>query len=198
VSDIGKKTGHGTGENPWRKLVVEMGPLLVFFLVNGRFGIFAATGAFMAAMAAAIAFTWFTTRKVPPMLWVSGILVGLFGGLTIWFQNDLFIKLKPTILNTLFAAILLIGLAFNRPFLKMLMAPAMPPIRDEGWRRMTINWALFFLLLAILNEIVWRNFSTDAWVNFKVFGILPLTVLFSLTQIPVIMRYQVDSDSKGP
>ncbi|MFZ5610197.1 MAG: septation protein A [Pseudomonadota bacterium] len=183
--------------NPWLKLAVEFGPLLVFFLANWKAGIFAATAAFMAAMAVAIAYTFATTRKVPPILWVNGAVVGVFGGLTLALEDALFIKLKPTIVNLLFAGALGVGLVFDRPFLKMLFGPAFPPLTDAGWRRLTINWALFFCVLAGLNEVVWRNFSTDFWVGFKVWGIMPLTLVFALSQVPVMLKHQAGDPQGG-
>lgn len=179
--------------NPLLKLVLEAGPLLVFFLVNGRAGIFWATGAFMVAISLSIAGTLLLERRVPILPLVTGIFVLVFGALTLILQNDLFIKVKPTIVNCLFAAILLGGLLFGKAFLKSLLHAAFP-MEDEGWRLLTFRWALFFLLLAGLNEFVWRNYSTDAWVNFKVFGIMPLTLLFSLSQLPVMQRYRLDKD----
>ena len=182
---------------PWRKLVIEMGPLVLFFLVNWKMGIFYATGAFMAAVATSMLYSWVTARHIPPMLWVTGVMVMAFGGLTIYLHNDLFIKLKPTIVNLIFASVLFFGLKTGRPFLKMLFAAAFPPISETGWRRLTINWASFFLFLAILNETVWRTSTTDFWVAFKVWGVMPITFLFSLSQVPVMMKHLVEKDERA-
>ncbi|RME66531.1 MAG: septation protein A [Alphaproteobacteria bacterium] len=181
----------------WRKLLIEMGPLLLFFLVNWKAGIFYATGAFMAAVATAMLYSWVTVRHIPPMLWVTGVVVMAFGGLTIVLQDELFIKLKPTVVNLIFASVLFFGLKTDRPILKMLFEAAFPPISDAGWRRLTVNWALFFLFLAALNETVWRTMPTDFWVAFKVWGVMPLTFLFSLTQVPVMMKHMVEEEEKA-
>jgi len=177
--------------NPLLKLVLELGPLVVFFFANAKAGIFWATGAFMAAIAVSIAVTWRIEGRVPTLPLVTGVFVLVFGGLTLILQDELFIKLKPTIVNTLFAALLLGGLFFRRNFLKMLLHQVFP-MTDDGWRLLTVRWAGFFLLLAVLNEVVWRNYSTDAWVNFKVFGIMPLTIVFSLLQLPTMQRFRDD------
>jgi intracellular septation protein len=175
--------------NPLLKLAIEAGPLAVFFIANARGGIFVATAAFMIAIAAALAASWWLERKLPTLPLVTGVFVLVFGGLTLWLQDELFIKLKPTIVNGLFALILFGGLAFGRPFLKPLLGAALE-LTDEGWRKLTWRWAWFFVALAVANEVVWRMFTTDAWVNFKVFGILPLTIAFSLAQLPLINRYR--------
>ncbi len=177
-----------------RKLVIELGPLLLFFLVNWQAGIFAATAAFMAAMVAAIAYSWHATRHVAPMLWVSTALVLVFGSLTLWLQDATFIKLKPTVIYAFFALVLFIGLRTGRLFLHSLFDQAFPAMEERGWRVLTRNWAFFFLALAVLNEIVWRNVSTDNWVAFKTFGVLPLTFAFAIAQIPLVSRYQRDED----
>lgn len=177
--------------NPFLKLLLELGPLIVFFLVNARMGLFWATGAFMAAITVSLVATYILERKVAVMPLVTGGFVLVFGGLTLILQDELFIKLKPTLVNVLFAAILVSGLLSNRLFLKMLLSHVMP-LRDAGWRLLTWRWVGFFLLLAILNEIVWRNFTTDQWVNFKVFGIMPLTLAFSLLQLPTMNRFRLE------
>lgn len=174
--------------NPWAKLAIELGPLLVFFFANARFGIFAATAVFMAAITVSLGLSWWLVRKVPTMPLVTAIFVLVFGGLTLWLQDELFIKLKPTVVNGLFAAILFGGLIMGRPLLKPLLDTVLP-LDAEGWRKLTWRWAWFFVVLAGLNELVWRNFPTDVWVNFKVFGIMPLTVVFSLTQVPLLRRH---------
>ena len=184
--------------NALLKLVLEIGPLVVFFVTNSKAGIFWATAAFMVAIAISIAFTWRIEGRVPTLPLVTGVFVLVFGGLTLILQDELFIKLKPTIVNTLFAVLLIGGLLFRRVFLKMLLHQVFP-MTDDGWRLLTVRWAGFFILLAVLNEFVWRNYSTDAWVNFKVFGIMPLTILFSLLQLPTMQRFRADNpDASAP
>jgi intracellular septation protein len=174
---------------PLLKLALELGPLLAFFFVNARFGIFWATGIFMVAMAISIAVTYATYRKVPTLPLVTGVFVLVFGGLTLVLQDELFIKVKPTIVNGLFAAILVGGMLFGKNFLKSIMGD-MLPITDDGWRLLAWRWALFFVVLAGLNEYVWRHYTTDQWVSFKVFGIMPLTLAFSLLQLPLLQRFR--------
>jgi intracellular septation protein len=175
--------------NPLVKLAIEAGPLGVFFIANAKGGIFVATAAFMIAITLALAASWWLERKLPTLPLVTGVFVLVFGGLTLWLQDELFIKLKPTIVNGLFAAILLGGLVAGRPFLKPLLGAALE-LTDEGWRKLTFRWAWFFVALALANEVVWRTVSTDAWVGFKTFAILPATIVFSLAQLPLISRYR--------
>ena len=175
---------------PLARLLTEAGPLLLFFGVNAKWGIFAATAAYMVSAALAMGYTWWKIRRLPLMPIIALGFVLLFGGLTIWLHDETFIKVKVTLVNLLFGAVLLGGLAFNRLFLKMLMGEAMR-LTDEGWRKLTLRWGLFFLFLAGLNEVVWRSLSTDAWVNFKVFGLLPLTFAFAFAQAPLMLRHQL-------
>lgn len=183
------------------KMGVEFGPLLVFFLVNAQAGkyiadpkqaIFYGTGAFMIATVIALFASRRLLGRIPAMPLISGVFVMLFGGLTLWLQDDHFIKLKPTIVNALFAAILIGGLLTGRSFLKLVFGDVFR-LTEEGWRQLTIRWALFFIALASLNEVVWRNFSTDFWVSFKVFAILPLTMVFALCQIGLLKRHESKS-----
>ena len=174
--------------NPLLKLALELGPLVIFFFANARFGIFAATGAFMVATFVALTASWLLTRKLAIMPLVTAVVVLIFGGLTLALQDDLFIKMKPTIVNTLFGVVLLGGLCFGKPLLGYVFDSVFR-LDDSGWRKLTFRWGLFFLFLAVVNEVVWRNFSTDFWVSFKVFGIMPLTVLFTLAQMPLIYRH---------
>lgn len=174
--------------HPLLKLALEMGPLVVFFLANQRAGIFMATALFMAAVLASLAVSYALTRHLPMMPMVTGVVVLVFGGLTLWLHDDLFIKLKPTIVNSLFGATLLGGLAFGRPLLPYVLDTVFQ-LTPEGWRKLTFRWGLFFFVLAGLNEIVWRTQTTDFWVSFKVLGIMPLTIVFALAQTPLLMRY---------
>jgi intracellular septation protein len=179
--------------NPFLKLGLELGPLVLFFFANGRFGLLAATAVFMVATLIALAASWILTRRLAIMPLVTGIVVLVFGGLTLALQDETFIKMKPTIVNSLFGAILFGGLAFGRPLLGYVF-DAVFRLDAEGWRKLTFRWALFFFALALLNEIIWRNFSTDFWVSFKVFGMMPLTVAFTLAQMPLIARHSIPED----
>ncbi len=174
--------------NPMLKLVLDLGPLVLFFLANAKFGIFYATGIFMAAVLVALVVSYILIRRLPVMTVVTAVIVGVFGGLTIWLADETFIKLKPTIIYVLFSVLLFGGLALRKPLLEIVF-DQMFHLTEEGWRKLTIRWAIFFLVLAVLNEIVWRNFSTDTWVSFKVFGALPLTFLFAMAQVPLLNKY---------
>ncbi len=178
------------------KLLIEAGPLVVFFVANARQGLIWATGAFMVAIAASVAASYVLQRRLPTLPLVTAVFVMVFGGLTLYLQDATFIKLKPTIVNALFAAILFAGLAFRKSYLKSVIGE-MIPMTDEGWRKLTFRWAFYFVLLAGLNEVVWRNFSDDAWVNFKVFGLMPLTLLFSVSQLPLMTRHRLDEEAAG-
>ncbi|QDZ01700.1 septation protein A [Nitratireductor mangrovi] len=196
--------------NPLLKLVLELGPLVVFFFANARgewlaatfpslaaFGgpIFIATGMFMIATALSLGISWIMVRSLPIMPLVSGVIVFVFGALTLWLQDETFIKMKPTIVNSLFGTVLLGGLIFGRSLLGYVFDQAFR-LDAEGWRKLTFRWGLFFFFLALVNEIVWRSFSTDAWVAFKVWGIMPITLIFTFSQMPLVMRHSLD-EQKG-
>jgi len=174
--------------NPALKLVLDLGPLLVFFAANSRFGIFAATGAFMAAIVIALAVAYALTRHLPIMPLVTAIVVVVFGTLTLVLHDELFIKVKPTLIYVLFGGVLLVGLALGKSLLGIVFDSVFH-LTEEGWRKLTLRWALFFLALAVLNEIVWRTQTTNIWVDFKVFGVLPLTFLFAALQYPLLEKY---------
>jgi intracellular septation protein len=180
-----------TTPHPLFKLATELGPLLVFFIANAKFHLFVATGAFMVAVVAAMIASYVVTRHVPIMALVTGIIVIVFGTLTLVLHDETFIKAKPTIIYSLFAGVLGGGLLFGRSFIAV-MFDQMFNLTPQGWRSLTLRWALFFVALAILNEAVWRTQTTDFWVNFKVFGVTPLTMLFAFTQMPLIKRHQVE------
>lgn len=182
--------------NPPLKLALELGPLGVFFLMNQRTDIITATAVFTVATVAALAIHYVLVRKLPAMPLVSGIVVVVFGGLTVWLNDDLFIKLKPTIVNTLFGVLLLGGLAMGKSLLALVLDSVLN-LTEEGWRKLTLRWGLFFLVLAVLNEIIWRNFSTDFWVSFKVFGMMPITLAFALSQTPLLLRHEVRPPDSG-
>lgn len=190
---------------PLLKLLLELGPLMVFFFANSRgewlverfpilaeIGqpIFIATALFMAATVIALVVSWIMTRSLPIMPLVSGIVVLAFGALTLWLHNDTFIKMKPTIVNTLFGAILLGGLLFGKALLGYVFDQAFK-LDMAGWRKLTFRWGLFFLVMAVLNEVVWRNFTTDDWVTFKVWGVMPITIVFTLLQMPLIKKHSL-------
>jgi intracellular septation protein len=175
--------------NPILKLALDLGPLALFFFANTHCGIFTATATFMVAVLAALAVSYAMTRHLPIMPVVTAIIVVVFGGLTLILHDATFIKVKPTIIYALFGAILLGGLYFNKPLLGVVF-DSLFHLTEEGWRKLTLRWAIFFLALAVLNEIVWRNVSTDTWVDFKVFGVLPLTFLFGALQMPLLKKYE--------
>ena len=186
------------------KLIIDLGPLLVFFLVNflapvpAVLKIFVATGAFMVAMVAAMIFSALRYRRVSPLLWFSGIMVVILGGLTIWLHNESFIKMKPTFYYVLVSALLWFGLATDRPLLQRVLGGAYPGLDDDGWRKLTRNWAVFFACMAALNETVWRNSSTDFWVGFKLWGVIPLTFLFAAAHMPMLLRHGLMKDDPMP
>jgi intracellular septation protein len=184
------KTEKDSEQSVATKLLIELGPLLIFFGVNAAYGIFAGTGAFMAATVVSLGLAWWLYHKVPVMPLVSAVIVLAFGGLTLYLQDDTFIKLKPTIVYSMFAVFLLGGLIARKPVLALLFGPVFN-LTDEGWRKLTLRWAVFFVVMAVLNEFVWRNFSTDTWVSFKAFGFLPITFLFAMAQVPLMQRYGV-------
>ena len=195
--------------NPILKLALELGPLAVFFFANARgewlaarfpalsvIGgpIFVATALFIVATLIALVVSLALTRRLPIMPFVTGIVVIIFGGLTLWLHDETFIKMKPTIVNALFGGVLLGGLLFDKSLLGYVFDSVFK-LSSEGWRKLTFRWGIFFLVLAVLNEVVWRSVSTDMWVNFKVFGIMPLTFLFTLTQLPLINRTTLPEES---
>jgi intracellular septation protein len=177
------------------RLMIDLGPLLVFFLVNffapvpDMLKIFYATGAFMAAMIVAMMISYLRYRHISPMLWFSGIMVVILGGITIWLHNDTFIKMKPTVYYVLIASLLAFGMATGRNLLKMVLGAAYPGLSEEGWKLLTRNWAIFFLVMAVVNEAVWRNSSTSFWIGFKLWGFLPATFLFAIANVPMLMKH---------
>ncbi|MEW6454188.1 MAG: septation protein A [Pseudomonadota bacterium] len=198
--------------NPLLKLALDLGPLLLFFFANSkpalfepwlaaiipeavahgeRSGIFVATAVFMVAIVIALIVSYIMTRHLPVMPLVTAVVVVIFGGLTLFLQNETFIKLKPTIIYLLFAGVLLGGMLFQKPLLQMVF-DQMFHLTEEGWRKLTIRWSVFFLVLAALNEIVWRTQTTDFWVAFKVFGVVPLTFVFAALQYPLLMKYDAN------
>jgi intracellular septation protein len=195
--------------NPVLKMSLELGPLVVFFFANSRgewlaekfpalaeLGgpIFIATALFMAATSISLAVSWVLTRTIPIMPLITGVIVLIFGALTLWLQDETFIKMKPTIVNTLFGSTLLIGYLFGKSFLRYAFDAAFN-LDDEGWKKLTIRWGFFFFFLALINEIVWRNFSTDFWVAFKVWGVMPISMIFMVFQMRVVMQHSLDNET---
>lgn len=181
------KMGQGT------KLLIEMGPLVAFFATNWKAGIFWGTGVFMVATVVSLIASWVLTRKLAMVPLVSAVFVAIFGALTLWLHSDLFIKVKVTLINALFGAVLLGGVAMGRSYLKLIMGEAVK-LTEQAWRTLSIRWGVFFLFLAVLNEIVWRNVPTDTWVNFKVFGLLPLTLIFAFANAPFMSKHMIEDD----
>ena len=188
------------------RLLIDLGPLLVFFLVNflapvpDVLKIFYATGAFMAAMIVAMMISYLRYRHISPLLWFSGIMVVILGGITIWLHNDVFIKMKPTVYYVFIASLLLFGLATRRNLLKMVLGAAYPGLSERGWQLLTRNWAVFFLVMAAVNEAVWRNFDTSFWIGFKLWGFLPATFLFAIANVPMLMKHgmQLEKGKEEP
>ena len=208
MSDTSTDTHASKAEkqNPLLKMVLELGPLLIFFFGNLRGEWLAktfpelsaiggplliATALFMVATVISLIISKIVFKHLPVMPFVSGIVVLVFGGLSIWLQDEPFIKMKPTIVNTLFGVVLLGGLAFGTSLLGYVFNAAFQ-LDAEGWRKLTFRWGIFFLFLAVLNEVVWRNFSDDVWVSFKVWGTMPITILFTLAQMPLIMKHSLE------
>ena len=189
--EVKKAEAPGAGA----RLAIDLGPLLVFFGVNFiRGDIIEATLAFMIAMAAAMLISKLKYRHISPMLWFSGAMVLVLGGITVWLHDETFIKIKPTIYYVMVASILLFGLVTGRNLLKAVLGTAYPGLSERGWQILTRNWAIFFLAMAALNEIVWRNSSTDFWIGFKIWGFMPATFLFALAHVPMLMRHGMELD----
>jgi intracellular septation protein len=193
MTDEAKPVATPGVAKPLLKFLIELGPLVVFFATYGFAGIYWATGVLMVMAVLAVPASWKLLGHVSPIPVATAVLVTVFGGLTLWLDDPSFIKMKPTIINLLFAGTLLVGVWMRRPFLKMMFGEAFN-LSEVGWQKLTVRWIFFFLVLAVVNELVWRNFSEAAWVNFKVFGILPLTMLFAMAQIGLIKRYELKTD----
>ncbi|EJJ30476.1 septation protein A [Rhizobium sp. CF142] len=197
--------------HPLLKLALELGPLLVFFFANlrgewlvARFPalaelggpLFVATGLFMGATILSLVVSKIMLGHLPIMPFVSGIVVLIFGSLSIWLQNETFIKMKPTIVNALFGFALLGGLAFGKSLLGYVFNAAFQ-LDAEGWRKLTVRWGIFFLFLAVLNEVVWRNFSDNFWIAFKVWGTMPITIIFTMAQMPLVLKHSISTEAES-
>jgi intracellular septation protein len=178
------------------RLMIDLGPLLVFFVVNAWLGIFAATAAFMAAINAAMLVSKLKYRHISPLLWFSAAMVLVLGGLTLWLHNETFIKIKPTIYYLLVASMLAFGLATRRNLLKMVLGTAYPGLSERGWQLLSRNWAIFFAVMAGVNEAVWRSSTTEFWIGFKLWGFLPATFLFAIANVPMLMRHGLQLEKK--
>ncbi len=177
-------------QNPLLKLVLEMGPLVLFLVTNFKFGIMTATAVLMVGVVVSLIASWFLTRHLPVMPMVTAVAVLFFGALTLYFQDSTFIKMKPTIVNVIFGSALLGALFFNKLLLPIVLDSALH-LKDEGWRKLTFRWGIFFFVLAALNEIVWRTQTEDVWALFKAFGTMPITIVFALAQVPLIMKFEL-------
>ena len=183
MSSPAKEVGSGL------RLALDLGPLLIFFVANAWYGPFIATAMFMVAIVVAIGVSLAITGRVSMLQLFSGGLVLVMGALTVWLQNETFIKIKPTIYYGIVTALLTFGLMTGKPLLKLALGSAYPGLSDEGWRKLTRNWAIFFAFMALVNEAVWRNTSTDFWIGFKLWGALPITFLFAAANIPMLLRH---------
>ena len=179
-----------------RRLALDLGPLLIFFAGFKYLGIFGATAVFIAAVLVALLLSYLIERRLSPMPLFTAVLVVVFGGLTLYLRNDVFIKMKPTVLYGFFGLVLLVGLIFNRLFIKYVFAQAFD-LDERGWKKLTVRWGLFFLSLAVINEAVWRSTSTATWVTFKVWVIIPLIFLFALAQTPLVIKHQTPESGGG-
>jgi intracellular septation protein len=192
------RTGPGAGE----RLLIDLGPLLVFFLTNGfapvldELRIFYATGAFMAAMIVAMIWSQLRHKHISPLLLFSGAMVVVLGGITIWLHDENFIKIKPTIYYLVVAAILAFGLLTGRNLLKVVLEAVYPGLSERGWQLLTRNWIGYFIVMAIINEAVWRTQTTDFWIGFKLWFFLPATFIFALANVPMLLKHGLEPE--GP
>jgi intracellular septation protein len=189
MSDVKRKE-----VGPGMRLLLDVGPLVTFFAANAMFGIFAATAVFMIAIFLAMAISIGLTSRVTALQLFSGVMVVVMGGLTLYFHNETFIKIKPTIYYAFVAIILGYGLIAGKPILKSVLGSAYPGLDSTGWSKLTRNWALFFAVMAIANELVWRNSSTSFWLSYKLWGAIPATLLFALANVPMLVRHGLTKD----
>ena len=176
------------------RLLLDIGPLILFFVANAKFGVFTATAVFIVVILIAMMVSLALTRRVTALQLFSAVMVVVMGGLTLYFHNETFIKIKPTIYYAFVAAILGFGLIADKPILKSVLGSAYPGLDAAGWAKLTRNWALFFAVMAAVNEAVWRTTSTDFWIGFKLWGAIPATLLFALANVPMLMRHGLTQD----
>jgi intracellular septation protein len=192
--------------SPGLRMLIDFGPLVIFFATNWLAPgaqiakILAATAAFMVAMGLAMALSWWKTRHISPMLWISGMLVLVFGGLTLYFHDQTFIQIKPTIVYSMFAIILAYGLVTGKPLLQALLESAYPGLSAKGWRLLTINWTGFFIAMAVLNEVVRHMVDWDQWLTFKTWAVIPMTLVFAMLNIPMLLKHglQLEKPADAP
>jgi len=177
-----------------KRAILDFGPLLLFFAAYKLFGLFAATATVMAAAVAAVCAGYLLERKIHPIPLATAVIVLIFGGLTLYLNNPMFIKIKPTMIYALFGSVLIGGLFFNRPLVKYIFGAAVT-LNEAAWRTLSWRFGLFFFAMALLNELIWRNFSNDLWVDFHVFGAIALTLLFSMSQVPFLLKHQIETES---
>lgn len=194
MSGDGQKREVGTA----LRLILDLGPLVLFFVANAKFGVFTGTAIFIAAFVVALVVSFVLTRRLSALQLFSGFLVIVMGGLTIWLHNETFIKVKPTIYYALVSALLLFGLATRRPLLKSVLGSAYPGLDPSGWSKLTRNWAIFFLVMAIANEAVWRQVTTAQWISYKLWIALPATFLFAIANVPMLLKHGLNADEAKP
>jgi intracellular septation protein len=178
------------------RLFLDLAPLGVFFVAYRYWGLLAATACIIVTTLISLAITYYYEKRLAPMPLISGVLIAIMGGFTLYLNDETFVKMKPTLVNLIFAGMLLGGLLFKKSMFKLLLDGALT-LSEEGWRSLTVRWGLFFVFLAALNEVIWRSFSTDFWVNFKVFGMLTLTILFTAAQVPLIKRTMIEDSENA-
>jgi intracellular septation protein len=188
MSEAKKELGGG------KRFLVDIGPLILFFIANAKFGVFTATAVFIVAILIAMVISLALTGRVSALQLFSAVMVVVMGGLTLYFHNETFIKIKPTIYYAFIAIILGYGLIAGKPILKSVLGSAYPGLDETGWAKLTRNWSLFFCVLAVVNEAVWRNYSTEFWLGFKLWGATPATLLFALANVPMLMRHGLSKE----
>jgi intracellular septation protein len=189
---LSEPANQNAWQAPLTRLALDLGPLILFFGAFEFFGIYVATAVFMAAILVSLGLGYLHEKRISPMPVFTAVLVLVFGGLTLYLHNDVFIKVKLTVLYAFFGLTLIGGLAFKRLFIKYIFGQAFE-LTQEGWRKLTWRWGFFFLALAVANEIIWRNYSTHVWVDFKVWVIIPLIFVFGLIQAPLVMKHEIET-----